>query len=186
MNEEHFEELIREMKRVYHPPPEPPRERMWARIEARRRRRRRIWRPVMIAWPAAAVALLLAGIWIGRSSLFDRPSGAPESVAVQSVPTLVSTPLLTRAETLLLVAASGNGEAFARRAAELLQETRVTLDGPATDDEELRDLLEDLELTLIRLVRRPGEPAAPDGRRSRERLLARIRNRIPDHTAIRI
>lgn len=81
-----FDELLRNAAREYNTPNETPRERMWAEIRARRAQqpvtlaptpRRRSWYV-----PAAAAAVLLLGIAIGR--LYERLStGGPRTVAVQ-------------------------------------------------------------------------------------------------------
>ncbi|MGH2898512.1 MAG: hypothetical protein ACRDMZ_07545, partial [Solirubrobacteraceae bacterium] len=45
---------------------------------------------------------------------------------------------------------------FASRAAELLTRTRLLIDSPAATDPAMRDLLEDLELVLMQVVRLQG------------------------------
>jgi len=84
MSDRDFDELVDEMKRSHNPPPEVPRDRMWARIEERRRRERTPdarpaapaapwWRP----WRAglAVAAVLVLGIALGRMTL--RPDAGP-------------------------------------------------------------------------------------------------------------
>ena len=76
-------ELIEKAREEYNPPPEAPREAIWAAIERRRERsrfalRRRLPGSRWIWWPAAAAAVLALGIFIGRLWL---PEGTPERVA---------------------------------------------------------------------------------------------------------
>ena len=181
----------------YHEPPPTPREEMWARIQAARTEKKAapsdwrggervvpIWRRRAVLWPAAAAAILVLGIVLGRISLPGSTSlpgldsagrdlaqsgdtlrsGSDSAASLkadnardQSIYRLAATPLLGRSEALLTQLTTGSGKAagaqmFSTRAAVLLAETRYLLDSPAAGDAELKALLEDLDLTLARVV----------------------------------
>lgn len=180
MNDDRFEELLRETGREYHHPPATPREEMWAAIVAERQRRRlhrpsRVWRPAW-RWGLGMAAVLLLGIAIGR---FVRPGGSPApSAAVPSVASdtagglayrLVAAQYLTRTETLLTGfradARSGRvDEQFAAQARRLLASTRLLLDSPAGRDPRLQALLQDLELVLAQIAVLPAARDTQDVR----------------------
>jgi hypothetical protein len=89
--DDRIDDLMREAASGYNPPPEVPREEMWARIQSARRQGgavdegvprgaptaprvapRRItptFRPRWIPWAAAAAVLLAVGIWLGRLTM---------------------------------------------------------------------------------------------------------------------
>jgi hypothetical protein len=48
--------------------------------------------------------------------------------------------------------------AIGRWARDVLTSTRLLLDSPASDDPEMRSLLQDLELVLAQIVQRTGQP----------------------------
>lgn len=164
-----LEELMREAAPGYHPPPDPPVDAMWRRIEARAFTAAPVprWRT---AWtgPLAMAAMLLVGLgvgfWAGRSGA---PSPAADRVAVD--PTLqlaaagatpfvgVATNYLQQSTALMIAIAedlqSGSVPgATTARARDLLSTTRLLLDS-GMQDLRLRDLLEDLELVLAQVVR---------------------------------
>ncbi len=212
MNDEKFPERLKEAARDYNSPPETPRESMWDAIEARReqqrysekvvrpsfRRLRRVW------WTAAAAAVLVLGIAIGRMSLPETAPDIATIVHVDSVNTddktdaprdnraiyqAAAVPVLSKAELLLSQYRAGedlgsNGDGFAARAAGLLADTRLLLDSPAADDREMRYLLSDLELILAQILR----VSARDNKEEMEwvneslkdrALLPRLRNKVP-------
>jgi hypothetical protein len=107
MNNDRFEERIREAARDYHQPPETPRQEMWTAIEARRRRRaaprifilQPAWR-----WGLSMAAVLLVGLAIG---LWLRPE-SQGSVPASGLATrsdlaygVAAVQYLNRTETLL-------------------------------------------------------------------------------------
>jgi hypothetical protein len=223
MTEERFEELVRDAAETYHAPDETPRERIWARVRdaraARPARPRGAWAwlrsPLTLRWwPAAAAALLVAGILIGRlwpaaetgvpgedqQLLAGQQESAspPAATAAPSSETRrrrsdafaqAANPYLGRVEVLLTVAgrdASAPGEApdMAAWARGLLTETRLLLDSPAADDEDLGLLLNDLELVLAQIIRRAGgeSPVRNSWLRNtleQRAILTRLRSRLP-------
>ena len=86
MNDDRFEDLVKQMKQQHNAPPETPRDRMWERIDAARQERRGVVRPDFKAnrrnrsgfWrlAAAAAAILVLGIAVGRML----PESAPGPV----------------------------------------------------------------------------------------------------------
>jgi hypothetical protein len=199
MKDERLRQLLRTAAEEYHRPPEVPRERMWARIRERRAAARRPatrWR----WWPAAVAAALAAGILLGRwmaggpDAPAEGPAGPQGAAAVPAARRPapwagIEAPYLGRAEALLtLVSRDPEGMAAAPlvigRAEELLTETRLWLAAPVRDDEELRVLLEDLELVLVQIVRLSDRSPVGNGAWARENidrraLLPRLRQRIP-------
>jgi len=189
-----------EALRDYHRPPATPRDRLWARIEAERAARegrpRPVWRSPWLWLPAAAAALIVLGIAIGRDTLrrdaeqalvtLEQEHGREKAALIYR---LAATPVLARSEALLTQfrsasSAPGADAEQAGWAGELLLETRLLLDSPAAADPQLKHLLEDLELMLIQIARAAasGDPAE---RRliteslAQRGLLTRLRAQIP-------
>ncbi|MBM4117038.1 hypothetical protein FJ251_04730 [bacterium] len=199
-DESRLDALIAETLRDYHRPPEAPRDRLWARIEAERGARearpRPQWRSPWLWLPAAAAALLLVGIMIGRDTLREDAERALVGQAEEHgrekaalIYRLASTPVLARSEALLTQFRSaawppGADSEQAGWAKELLLEARLLLDSPAAADPELKRLLEDLELILVQIAEASasGDPTEraliTEGLEAR-RLLPRLRERIP-------
>ena len=182
--EEHENPLVGQVRATYHVPPETPREKMWAAISAgiaevrsaraaapvadlAEARRTRGWRHLPASWAAAAAALVLLGIGIGRMS-----SGGIEAPAVATaVPEgpewsaaagsqaleLAAREHLGRTESLLsMVRADARTGALDPAtvgwARGLLAQTRLLIDARPDADLALSPLLEDLELVLIQIV----------------------------------
>lgn len=183
MKEDRFEALMRDAARTYRKPPQPDLDGMWteiereawgavavgttqpARIEARRFGTR------ASGWLAAAT--LVIGIGLGRFSTTTKHDGTPSAQTVASVgsvapvrsetsfdaPYNVETSQYLGQTAALLIALpaetrSGHpDDKFVGRAAELLTRTRLLLDSPAANDNQMRALLEDLELVLAQVVR---------------------------------
>jgi hypothetical protein len=182
MKEDRFEALMRDAARTYRKPPQPDLDGMWteieretwggavatqpARIEARRFGSR------ASGWLAAAT--LVIGIGLGRASRTTKPDATPAvtrsvasigSVAPVRSETSFDAPYnvetsqylgQTAALLIALPAETRSGhpdDKFVGRAAELLSRTRLLLDSPAANDNQMRALLEDLELVLAQVVR---------------------------------
>jgi hypothetical protein len=202
MSDDRIDEFLREAARAYRRPPEPPREEMWARIDAARRgasatgdelaerRRRRSW------WPAlAAAAVLILGVGIGR--VWDgawRPAVVPGGEPPVAGPppgtgsvaaALAAANHLVRVEALLTEYHAGRPDAELRTAArDLLARTRLWLDAGRVDDPALRALLEDLELVLVQLAQlsrdgRGGERTLIDEGLAERHIRPRLRSAIP-------
>jgi hypothetical protein len=188
MDENRFDEVIRDLPRSFNNPPEPPLDEMWGVIEdAHFNAPASIARPSgMVSrapWLAAAAALVI-GIGVGRYMPLgkDSKSGAvlPSAVASnQPLPPGSDTSavgdayrdqtsrFLGQAAVLLisLPAKDANGQtdaSFAGKAADLLVTTRLLIDSPAAQDPKVRSLLEDLELVLVQIARLRGERSKGD------------------------
>ena len=160
-----FEQELKRMAQDYHRPPETPRDEMWARITSERARRRESAKVVPLrpwmTWSAAAAAVLVLGIVIGRATV---RSGGPTSVASRGdslAYRLAAAPYLTRTEALLTSfraeSRSGKVDAdFAVQAQDLLVTTRLMLNSPAARDPRLASLLQDLETMLVQIAQLPA------------------------------
>jgi hypothetical protein len=183
MDENHLDDVIRELPQSFNNPPEPPLDEMWGVIEDAHfnspasigRSRGMISRA---PWLAAAAALVI-GVGIGRyvplgKKSATNPASTSASVSNQGLPPGADTSAvadayrdqtthyLGQAAALLisLPAKDGSSKAdasFAGEAADLLVTTRLLMDSPAAQDPKLRSLLEDLELVLVQIARLRGE-----------------------------
>ena len=176
MSNEHMNELVGRVRETYHVPPEPPREQMWAAIAAGLRdtpdvtddpavidlaeaRERRALTRHPLAWVAAAAALVVLGIGIGRMSapgVVVAPVVAAETDGTVAL-TVAALEHLGRTESLLtMVRAEARGGALEPATAEwaqgLLSETRLFIDAREGGDPALTQLFEDLELILVQIV----------------------------------
>jgi hypothetical protein len=180
MQDDDLDTLMREARRGYHPPPEPPLDAMWKSIE-----RQAFDVPSLGTRPGrmlsfrlasmAAAASLIIGVGLGRlsreSGIGNRESGVVATAVESRVPSpesrqnapVVATTTAYLGETAALLAAlhdeARNGRAdkqFITQAGELLTTTRLLLDSPAASNPELRTLLEDLELVLAQIARLPA------------------------------
>jgi hypothetical protein len=183
MDDDRFDDVIRDLPRTFKAPPEPPLDDMWAAIEnvhfnasvpistTRGMRSRTPW--------LGAAAALLVGVGIGRYL----PLGAKPAQNAVSPPAIAANPSSPGADTsavadayrdqtnrylgqaaallVSLPAKDANGKTdavFASKATDLLVTTRLLIDSPAAaQDPRLRSLLEDLELVLVQIARLRSE-----------------------------
>ncbi|MHB1327617.1 MAG: hypothetical protein ACYC2K_05380 [Gemmatimonadales bacterium] len=182
MNEQELERLLRESGDQYRIPPEPRFDAIWRRVEhatfdAPQPVVQRRW-----LGPLALAATLVIGVGLGfgASRLGFRPTTADtveSTVAAAPSPNPfvgVAGDYLQQTSALLAaVSHDHSGDAFVPgaidRARELLSTTRLVLDAGVTDPA-LRDLLEDLELVLIQIVRLPQNRPAADAQLINETL----------------
>lgn len=178
-----FDDLLRDAARTYNRPPDErdiPLADMWSEIEglsfprAPRATRYRMW--------VGIAAALVAGVGIGRLSLYTGQSAArvsssrvggaspasqhPTVAAEAPAPPIDPTTsrYLGQAAALLIALpaearVSATDQSFAKRANELLLTTRLLLDSQSGSDPAMRNLLEDLELVLVQVVRLEKERA---------------------------
>ena len=175
MNEDRFDELMRDAQRTFRPPPQPDFDAMWKGIEREQfgapSNSRGSWSSTN-RWISIAATLII-GISIGRASTMvggkaTSEVAAPQPVAVAPVaqidssmsrPYELETSQYLGQTAALLVALPSEMKAgrastqLTSRAADLLTRTRLLMDSPAGDDPAMLGLLEDLELVLMQVVR---------------------------------
>jgi len=188
MDENRFDEVIRDLPRDFNNPAEPPLDEMWGVIEDAHFNSPAAMRPpgeftARVPWLAAAATLLI-GIGIGRyllpgkateqsralqptvASAETLPPGADTSAVGDAYRDQTSHYLGQAAALLISLPAKDASTkvdaTFAAKAADLLVTTRLLMDSPAAQDPRLRSLLEDLELLLVQVARLRGEKNTGD------------------------
>ena len=172
MDDDRFEEVIRDLPRSFNAPPPPPLDEMWGVIEDAHfnsPQASSASRGSFLSTPWLAAATLLVGIGIG--ALIPRvknPATTQSTVAETSTRDTSAVADAYRDQThqylgqaaallISLPAKDGNAKAdstFSNKAADLLVTTRLLIDSPAaSQDPKLRSLLEDLELVLVQIAR---------------------------------
>ncbi len=198
-NDDRMDDLVRSLAQDYNQPPQPPRDAMWAAIEAQRRWYRHPWaaarRPLL--WVAAAAAVLILGVGIGRLSVGTGGSAVAGNWDPRTVSSaayhLTAVDHLSQAETFLTsfrasARTGGNERLASATARELLADNRLLLDSPAAQDRKIRLLLEDLELVLAEIAQLSPQPRAQDLELIREGIergsvLPRLRTAVPAGTS---
>ena len=185
MNDEKFDDLMRDAAQDYNRPPDvPPLDVMWENIERELRRGHNndgidtitfpVQRKSFLSHPwVRMAAMLVLGVGVGRFSVMRATApeevavttSAPEPEAPTAVPSeyeLVTDHYLGETAALLIALpaelnARRADNNFLARADDLLLQTRRLLDSPAAADPGLHTLFEDLELVLAQVVRLQGE-----------------------------
>jgi hypothetical protein len=210
MNEDPVDRLLDQARDQYNPPPQPPKEEMWAAIEARRGGRQRVrWRQPgsirKLAWPLGIAALLAVGFGLGRLTQDGKvaprhalgPTTPPEGEGSTS-PALAGAALLhlSRTETFLTgfrleAQARVPDPALLSSARDLLGTTRLLLDSPDLKDQRVRQLLRELEIVLAQVAQLQAEPSREDAdlivrELDEQGVLPRLRTSIPAGPAANI
>ncbi len=194
-----LDEQLRRLAQDYHLPPEPPREAMWEAIQAQRRwYRRPVARPRRaLLWIAAAAAVLIIGVGIGRLSVRQEAPSVASRWDARTVSTtayrLTAIDHLSHSEAFLtLFRASArrgeNEQLVSATARQLLASNRLLLDSPAAQDRRMRVLLEDLELVLAEIAQLSPQPREQDMKLitdgiERGGVLPRLRSAVPAGTS---
>ncbi len=184
MTDEQFTEFLRDASRDYNPPPDVPRDAIWARIQEARQDSavpKRIVPivPNWMTWGMGIAAALLVGVAIGlRVNIgLERGAGSPGSAAIaeedltdalpDGVMRLVTLEHLSRTAGFLTMfrtdARMGRAEAdLAVAARDMLATTRLLQGSPAARDLRLKELLDDLELILVQIAELRGNGDAEE------------------------
>jgi len=181
MKDEQFEALMRDAAHTFRTPSEPDLDEMWQGIEremsdTRQRDNettRRLVSRVSLSRVSVIAATLIIGISLGRLSMrtVAVPTPTTKVAAIPSDSSLaapydVETSRYLGQTAALLIAlpsevrAGRADDQFVSRASELLTRTRLLLDSPAANDNQMRNLLEDLELVLTQIVRLENNPSS--------------------------
>ena len=181
MDEDRFEEVIRDLPRSFNAPPPAPLDEMWSAIEDSHFNapQAKTSRGSFFSTPWLAAATLLIGIGIGvliprvKAPPAARPpiaqtAATRDTSAVADAYRDQTHQYLGQAAALLISLPTKDGSktadsAFANKAADLLVTTRLLIDSPAAShDVKLRSLLEDLELVLVQIARLRNERSRSD------------------------
>jgi|SRR5689334_12319194 uncharacterized membrane-anchored protein YhcB (DUF1043 family) len=181
MDDDQFDEVIRDLPQNFNAPPAAPLNDMWSVIEAAHfdaPQAKPTSRASFLSTPWLAAATLLVGIGIGAMiPRVKNPAPAqpiaqtpvtPDTSAVADAYRDQTNHYLGQAAALLISLPAKDvskkaDSTFANKAADLLVTTRLLIDSPAaSQDAKLRSLLEDLELVLVQIARLRGERSRGD------------------------
>jgi len=182
MDEDQFDEVIRDLPESFNAPPPPPLDEMWGVIEDAHFNLPQSTsrsRSSFFSTPWLAAATLLVGIGIGALIPRAKAPATVQPPVAQAVPVQDTSAVadvyrdqthqyLGQAAALLISLPAKDGSktadsAFANKAADLLVTTRLLIDSPAASrDVKLRSLLEDLELVLVQIARLRNERSRSD------------------------
>ena len=208
MDEKELQEQLKELGQRWRVPPEPPLDRMWARIEQEAfvAAPKTAWRWTRIFLPMAATLVLGVGIGQVVPPFLRSPSAPAPTLAVDPPPddlaarpasntapfVGVATDYLARVTALLVtLAAEPSAQPSVHytttQARDLLATTRLMMDAADPIEPRLRLLLEDLELVLAQIVQLPARPSAPDVSLidqavDQREVLPRLRVMLAEHT----
>lgn len=202
MNDDQLDRLLDQAKQEYRPVPAPPREEMWAAIQARRTERKIIaFRPRLL-WPLGMAAVLALGFGLGwymhREAIpAGREVAVNPSVSQGRASTVLATAAiqhLSRTETFLtgfrVEASAGMPDsALLAGARDLLGTTRLLLDSPELKDQRMRALLGELEIVLAQVAQLQADPTQEDAdlivkELDHQGVLPRLRTSIPAGPAV--
>lgn len=168
MNDDRFDEFLREQLRGYRRPAEVPRDAMWDAIAEQRRHRRVHRRPTWRYWGIGVAAALVIGVGIGRLSVPagpDTTASMPTGAEASEIPVafrFTAVDHLQRVELFLTGfrtdTKAGRPAAVGPGARDLLATTRLLLDSPVGDDINLQGLLQDIELVLAQIASYQDRP----------------------------
>jgi hypothetical protein len=205
MNEDPMDRLLEQARDEYNRPATPPREEMWAAIQAKKAARKRPNPWGKVIWPLGMAALLAMGFAIGR--LTDRSREAPRGSQLATDPPVNPGPVspamagaalqhLSRTETFLTgfrleASARVPDPALLHGARDLLGTTRLLLDSPDLKDQRLRQLLRELEVVLAQVAQLQADPSQEDAdlivhELDEQGVLPRLRTTIPAGPAVHI
>lgn len=200
MNDDPLDRLLDQAREEYHRPPAPPREEMWAAIQARRSARVAPNRTRLLLWPLGMAALLALGFGLGR--LTQKPgtaapvatARAPEAAGISPAMANAAIQHLSRTETFLtgfrIEAGAGVPDStLIAGARDLLGTTRLLLDSPGLKDQRMRALLGELEIVLAQVAQLQADPTREDAdlivqELDHQGVLPRLRTSIPAGPAV--